>query len=105
MVEQETGCAGKYLFRRVVGKETLELLGQMPSPELFVPSNGGYDSPGQEVVGLLPLSCCGLADCRAHGRSEGKVEAGRGPTLGSGSSGRRWEAADRVPGEVTAAHV
>ncbi|MGV9565640.1 hypothetical protein [Streptomyces sp. NPDC003480] len=73
-VEQETCRAGKYLFRRVVGKKALELLGQMPCTELFVPFNGGDDSPDEEVVGLLPLSSCGLADCRVHGRSEGKVE-------------------------------
>ncbi|MEU1800758.1 hypothetical protein [Streptomyces sp. NPDC019937] len=76
MVEQETGRAGKYLFKRVVGKETLELLGQLPSTQRFVPFNGGYDSPSQEVVGSLPVSCCGLADCRAYGRREGYVEQG-----------------------------
>lgn len=49
------------------------MLGQLPS-ELFVPFNGGYDTPGDEVVRLLPLSCCGLADRQAHGRSEDEVE-------------------------------
>lgn len=73
-VEQDAGRAGKHVFGGVMDDEALELRGQLPGAAPLVPFHCRYDGPADEVSGLLPLSCRGLLDHRAHGAGEDKVE-------------------------------
>ncbi|QUW85606.1 hypothetical protein SMIR_41915 (plasmid) [Streptomyces mirabilis] len=73
-VEQDSGHTDQHVFRDVVDEETLELCGQLPSTVPLIPFKGRCDGPAEEVSGLLPPGCRGLANRRAQGAGEGKAE-------------------------------
>jgi hypothetical protein len=72
--QQCAGRTGEYVFRGVVGEEALELPGQLPGAVPLIPFKSRYDGSAEEVRGLLPLGCCGLANRGARGARKNKVE-------------------------------